>query len=659
MRRVVFAGGVIAICCFLAGLVHPMDIKFVVPPYRDNIYATQNISTLQVETRLDRLSAAERRGATLILELKDDDRMHSYSRTELENPPAVSLIKLDAADLSVGRYVVSAVLQDVHGDEVCRQESILNKLPYKAEEVWIDEHGVTHVDGKPFFPHGWFGGPLEATDEYNATMTYWRFPTEQHMTDWLDRAHESGLKVFIYPYQEFLPGNENLRLLGRGAPREGALTPEQAAQIEYVVRKYRDHPAILAWYMADEPKDSVDWYRSVYDLLAEIDPYHPCIMLHDHIPHLIKYHGPSDILMPDPYPDFKRNRPPRKGMDIMGKFVEAAVRLRPTWVTPQAFDWSLLTWDQAHDSRGPTFDELRNQAYQAIIHGAKGIYWYQHANIHYLYNPEQKVGMPFLTKEIFALQEAVLSPGVKDGVSVSLSKERPFSYSLREAGGHFYLFSVNTSEDVLEAEFALPGIGAGEINVVSENRIVRLENESFRDSFSKYETHIYTTDPSLGHLTSIQDVKAKIEEEKIRRRKPGNILFREYIDDGIKIAASSSLLGGLRNQGLIFLLDGITEDVQRLYWRDTTPDIYPDWVDIEFANPEKISRIVVYTADLEDFEFQVDSGSGWETVKEVRGNESRRVEAVFSPVDAMKIRIYITGSKGRFSTLYEIEAYRE
>jgi len=639
---------------------NPVALRFVSPSYRDNIYATQKIREIEVETRLE-LPADEMRAGELLLELRGSGGGTSYSSAQLKGPSAASLSKLDVSGLPEGAYEVTAVFRDKSGTGIYRSARQLNKLPYRQGEVWLDGSGVTHVDGKPFFPFGWFSAPHlgKGTENYNTVQRYTPFLSEQDMEKWLDTAHSNGLKALIYPYQEFR-SDWNLILFARYGPRQQELTPEQAARIKYVVNRFKNHPAILGWYMSDEPEsmdESVAWHKSVYQLVRETDPYHPCILLNFSIRGMEMYHEACDILMPDCYPDYQADGSLKQPMDEIGRYVDAGKKLRPMWIVPQAFDWSWWKGDRYKNSRGPTFRELRNQVYQAINHGANGVLLYD-----WSFNyPEQRTSGSFLYAEIQSLKQALLAPASENGIKAAVPDGIPFSCSLRKAGGHLYLFAVNSSNEEMEAAFDIEGLGKENLFVVSEGRNIVPAGGKFRDRFGKYETHIYTNNPMLKSKSLISKLEYETSEES--RRKPGNLLFmnRETV-----LTASSAPVPGYHEVAhkLSFLVDGVTEDVGNLFWgfKGAATKDTPAWIEVTLSHPEKISRIVLYSPNLEDFSLQADTGAGWNTVKEVNGNASETIEAAFPAVEAKRIRLLITKARqvprhSIIPVLYEIEAY--
>jgi len=59
-------------------------------------------------------------------------------------------------------------------------------------------------------------------------------------------------------------------------------TDEVLANITVQVNRYKDHPALFAWYLADEPDgsgQSIDILQPKYDLIKTIDTNHPVSMV--------------------------------------------------------------------------------------------------------------------------------------------------------------------------------------------------------------------------------------------------------------------------------------------------------------------------------------------------------------------------------------------
>ncbi len=65
---------------------------------------------------------------------------------------------------------------------------------------------------------------------------------------------------------------------GSEAPAQKDFPVRKTEMLRREVEMFRDHPALLAWYIADEPDAQdlpADSLRAVYRLIKELDPYHP------------------------------------------------------------------------------------------------------------------------------------------------------------------------------------------------------------------------------------------------------------------------------------------------------------------------------------------------------------------------------------------------
>lgn len=89
--------------------------------------------------------------------------------------------------------------------------------------------------------------------------------------------------------------------------RRKGLTPEQRKKIIEFVSEAGKLDGVLGWYMADEPEcrdNNPVWYEEARELIAEIDPYHPCFMLNWGTGGMRRYYKGCDILLPDCYPQY-------------------------------------------------------------------------------------------------------------------------------------------------------------------------------------------------------------------------------------------------------------------------------------------------------------------------------------------------------------------
>lgn len=113
-------------------------------------------------------------------------------------------------------------------------------------------------------------------------------------------------------------------------------------------------------------------------------------------------------------------------------------------------------------------------------------------------------------------------------------------------------------------------------------------------------------------------------------------------------------------------------------WRDGTPDVFPDWLQIDFNSPKTIGEISVYTVrdnftstaeptdaetftlyGITDFEVQYWDGSNWVTVPNgnITNNNKVVVKVSFPPVTTSRIRILVRNGLNSYSRIVEVEAW--
>jgi hypothetical protein len=435
------------------------------------------------------------------------------------------------------------------------------------------------------------------------------------------------------------------------------LSDADAEGVRQRVRALKDHPGLFAWYMADEPElvpALPERMRQLYEVVAEEDPYHPCIMLNDTIAGIYKYVDGGDVLMPDPYPCFVKNglaaSPIEKVSEFMRAARDAAQGQRAMWITPQAFNYG----DYGRENnRAPTFNELRNMTYQAVIEGTKGFLYYIWTDSRsYM---DLRVGMPFLAREIADLKEAVLAPDAGDAVQVEAPSVEHIRCSARKVNEQVYVFAVNTAPEpqqvVLELGETLGPVA--ELHVVSEGRaLTREENGRYSDTFGPYATHIYSTNAALAQRESLAAAQAEVDKLDAARKKAGNVAFEE---SGVTIKVSSSSQYGSVPARIV---DGVEDGMG---WRDDTPDSWPDWVELEWPAPVEVGRVVVWTNTVEDLAVLVPDGEDWKEVGAVAGAKDPSVPAIFPDVTANRIRIEIRKNRPdqNYTFITEIEAYKE
>ncbi len=202
---------------------------------------------------------------------------------------------------------------------------------------------------------------------------------------YLDKAEEYKLKVILFINAQYLPIQKEADALAATDPQKAQALVK--AKIRPFVQAVKDHPALLAYRMNDEPfVEEIGGYRALHQALAELDPAHPGISLMcrdgwnggnrrgpDNMKKIVDGVG-EDVLYNDLYPI--RN-PPEDSLKFLDRFAwcleddQRQAGGRPLWIMGQ-------TYHYRQELRDPTPAEIRVQAYLSIAHGATGMIYYQY-----------------------------------------------------------------------------------------------------------------------------------------------------------------------------------------------------------------------------------------------------------------------------------------
>lgn len=636
----------------------PLSVTLIKPWYRDSIYATETVNELVFDVTLA-LPPEDIKGLTLACNLmpgKPGEPATGVSPGHWSGPAKAQMrvtMPLKWPAEPAYDYTLDVALVGPDGKVVHDAQKRIRKLPKVADEWRLDEHNVLLHNGEPVLPFGWFSmdvGDMGKPDNaYNLCQAYnLQYLSIADARAFLEKYAAAGTAVASYPY----PGAAMMENAAWGKP----LSDAEAEALRQRVAALKDCPGLWAWYMADEPElrpALPERTRRIYEIVAEEDPFHPCIMLNDTLEGIRRFKDGGDILMPDPYPCFLKGGLAAQPIEKTGIFirtcVEAGQGRRGVMVTPQAFnygDYGKL------NQRGPNLTELRNQMVQAIIYGAKGFLWYTYA--HAANYPEIGIGVPWLSFEAADLKPAILAdPATDIQVKVEAAKPEHIHVSARRVGDDVYLFTANTDTAPQDVKLTLTGAAPGKLWVVSEGRSVEVVNGLLQDHFDTYATHIYTTDPKVGGRETLAIPRAAIAKAEAARRKPGNLAFE---DNGTTVEVSSSAqYGSTPNR----LLDGITGGMK---WTDRTPRELPDWATVRWPQPVSIGRVVVYSPTVAAYEVQVPEGDGWRTVGRSSAPDGTRLETILdAAVTTSAIRVLVTKllPDQIYTTVWEVEAYEK
>ncbi len=316
-------------------------------------------------------------GISLKLLTTDGKELQSFKPTGGVDETSIRFV-VPTADLALGDYVVRLdALNPGNGKTESKQLTIHRVAALPAWKSYIDSHRRLIVDGKPFFPLGmYFGGVSESElatyrdSAFNCLMPYHQLKRET-----LDMVEAAGIKV-LYSVKDFYSGRGSLK------------TPEEAsARTASVAQAFKDHPAIIAWYINDElPLKMIDELSARRDQMEQLDPGRPTWVVLYQVNEVRNYIPSFDVIGTDPYPI--PNRPPSLALNWARKTTNGAFGSFPNWMVPQAFNWASYwkgygkTDEEVLACRAPTAAELKAMTWMCIAGGATGLVYYSWTDLH-------------------------------------------------------------------------------------------------------------------------------------------------------------------------------------------------------------------------------------------------------------------------------------
>lgn len=318
--------------------------------------------------------------------------------------------------LAIGNYKFKLEYRLADGSVYLAREYQIQVVP-ELPQTRIDGDGFTLKNGERIFPLGLYLGPTEdehlariAAGGFNTILSY-SFGQSKEPAAFLDRAAKHDLNV-IFSVKDFYAGL-------KFAPKDG----EPLARATELVELLKNHPALLAWYTNDELNPEwIPKIETMQRMIAQHDPNHPTFQVLYQVGQLEKYFDAADIIATDPYPIGKSDL--TLTSTHTRRTVEAAAGARAPWIVPQIMDWAVYTPGRA--PRPPTRDEMRNQAYQAIIGGAKGLIFYAYQDLFQEKYPRGALNQAAFDRrwpDVAAMAQEIkgVAPAVLHGKTVALN----------------------------------------------------------------------------------------------------------------------------------------------------------------------------------------------------------------------------------------------
>jgi hypothetical protein len=399
-----------------------------------------------------------------------------------------------------------------------------------ATNVSVRSDQTILVNGKPFFPIGLYYALDEIEDSTSEGLMRLKamgfntiaFTGDVDTEDQLDRIASAGLHVWYRP-----PGGLHA----------------DYRRLKKIVMKFAKHPAVLFWGMDDEPVfNAVDFTDSKTGcrIVRELDPYHPllcnqwfsCLSQGDE---MMKWASLADIygFSMYPIPSWRWGRRLSLVEDGWPHSIAVVGRQTDLWkqyapgkpIIPvlQAWAWNCL---EDGEAAYPSYSEGRFMAYQAVIHGAKGLHYYgsvrtsrpifecgipppQH------YDDLEQSQLDFLASQLrndeFWNYQSVIVSELARMSEVFTAHDADWSPAVQEitAGGQVecrvkqYLDStvtlcVNPSAFAVSVQMLAPQLRDQELNLWGQERSINVSGDGrFQDRLEPYGVRIYSDLPDL------------------------------------------------------------------------------------------------------------------------------------------------------------------
>jgi hypothetical protein len=362
-------------------------------------------------------------------------------------------------------------------------------LSYKPNEVKTDRlTGGLIVNKRQFFPFGFYCySPVyptlpeeEVVKGFNMMSPYQRIMPEtiNERKAYMDRCAELGMKVH-YNLLSVSGGG------GVGSKIEGLSDEEKRVRLIAEIKTFMNHPALLGWYIADEPTGnniSPEQLEKIYLTVKENDPWHPVSVVFM-APFLSsrRYINALDIVMADPYP--VPDLPVTMVGDVAGQLKAEFDGKKPVWIVTQAFGGGEL-W-----SREPTLQEIRSMTWQSIIEGAAGIQFFVRQGLNYFPKSAATWGeCGRMATEVAELIPWLLSD--EEALPVE-SYSKNIIVSSRLHNGQLIVMAVNKINEPLRTVIRINGINNTKAGVLFENRSVAVTGGFLTDQLAPFGSMVY------------------------------------------------------------------------------------------------------------------------------------------------------------------------
>ncbi|MBM3474899.1 MAG: hypothetical protein FJX75_16680 [Armatimonadetes bacterium] len=339
----------------------------------------------------------------------------------IADPTPSMPLSVPSEKLPIGQHTLSVRML---ADDAQVGETFAEFFRHPTPRWEVREDGVTLLEGKPFFPFGFY----HVSQSFDAAHR-------------LKMAQDIAAAGFNCAHTRIMEFESYDAFLDECAKLGVYIVTEFSTPLFETVERYKNHPAVLAWNPGDEPELNglpADEFFTRYDRFKQTAPDHLVYAVIASPNEYRRYAKGTDVLAPDVYP-------------VPHSPVTAVYRqLRQASAEAAKYDtmlWGVLQCFGGYGgwTRPPTPQELRAMTYLALLAGVKGILYYTYGDQGWVVtdHPEQWEAAKALVPEINHLAPALL-----DGKFTLLSEGDNDIYAGKwEYQGKTYTIVVNTAQE--------------------------------------------------------------------------------------------------------------------------------------------------------------------------------------------------------------------
>ncbi len=384
-----------------------------------------------------------------------------------------------------------------------------NKNVSQGEIEYFDDDNMPIIDGKRIFIIGSYHHPKTPNPFKTLSQNSYNYVRVNADSLELNEAQKNNLNTWIYT----------------NAVDEKDTIAGKKSLID-LVRKYKDHPALLYWEIEDEPawkwnsaaaRVSPERMKKAYDIIKKEDPKRAIVTNHapvNLVSTLKEYNTSSDLVLVDVYPiiphgivpsyalfdnglqgDLLNTYPSQVG-EYIDKMKTVVNNSRPVFAVLQGFSWEMLKPEKERDSSMvlyPTYEQSRFMAFNAIVHGASGIvYWGTN------YTPQPSKFMEDLnavTGELGGMQEILASKTTLNTIKIEYhemghSVDSGIEFITKNVNGKTYLITVNSDKNPVKVTFSgLSGFNKALDSF--DDKDLKITDGKFTVGYKQFGVHIY------------------------------------------------------------------------------------------------------------------------------------------------------------------------